>query len=185
LSGEATYCHENLHAGVQVLYDRAIVKSEKGQPDKLLYNLKGGYIAKDQQLAASVEQEPNKDNKSSVNIPVLNIFSLQYLYTLTDTLKFGFGASVEKHSARGPEIHTATEYKVDKDTVIKSKFSFVNSSVADDRDFRVAVGLKQNVTERVNVTVGADLNARAILGTGKSTLGTTKPHSFGFDVKFQ
>jgi len=179
-----------LYSGLQVSYDKAIVPKdvpENDAPkDKLLYNLKGGYLADDQQLIVSVENQLNKDKNTVATAPILNIFSLNYLYTISNALKFGFGASVEKQNVKGPELHTSTEYKVDKDTFVKTKVSLINSAVADDRDFRVAIGVKQNVTERVNVTVGADINARAVLATpGKSTLGTTKPHSFGFEVKFQ
>jgi hypothetical protein len=184
-SGELTYHNDKIHAGVSATYDRAANQDQ--DKDKFNYNIKAGYIAQDQQFVVSVENQPNKDKKTTAVSPVLSIFSVNYLYSLSSALKFGFGAAVEKKNLRGPEIHTSTEYKVDKDTVIKSKLSFVNSSAAEDRDVRLAVAVKQNVSERVNVTVGADINARALLQTprGPANLGATKPHSFGFEVKFQ
>jgi len=92
---------------------------------------------------------------------------------------------VERNNVKGTEGSAAVEYKVDKDTVLKTKVTIVNAPNADDRELRFGVACKQNVSERVNVTVGADINARALLGApGKSNLGTTKPHSFGFEVKF-
>jgi len=190
-SGEATYRHEKVFAGVSATFDQAVKGKEtpeKDQPkDKLNYNLKGGYVAHDQQFVISVENQPNKDKKTIAVSPILSIFSVNYLYVLSAALKFGFGASVEKKNLQGPAVHTSTEYKVDKDTVVKGKLSFVNSAAAEDRDIRLAVAVKQNVTERVNVTVGADINARALLQTprGPANLGSTKPHSFGFEVKFQ
>ena len=190
-SGEATYRHDKLYAGVSATFDQAVKgkeTAEKDQPkDKFNYNLKGGYVANDQQFVVSVENQPNKDKKTVAVAPVLSFFSVGYLYVLSSALKFGFGASVEKKNIKGPEVHTSTEYKVDKDTVVKGKLSFVNAAAPEDRDIRAAVAVKQNVTERVNVTLGADINARALLQTprGPANLGSTKPHSFGFEVKFQ
>jgi len=68
---------------------------------------------------------------------------------------------------------------------VKGKLSVIQAAKPEDKEFRVAVAAKQNVTERVTVTVGADINARAVLGApGKGPAGG-KPHSFGFEVKFQ
>jgi len=107
------------------------------------------------------------------------------LYTLSSALKFAFSASVERNNLKGTEVSAGGEYKVDKDTVCKGKFTVVQAPNPDDREFRLGLAVKQNVTERVNVTVGADINARALLGApGKVSLGSTKPHSFGFEVKF-
>jgi len=190
-TGEVTYRHDKMFGGVSLAYDQAIrgkETPEKDQPvDKFNYCLKGGYIASDQQFIVAVENTQNKDKKTIAVSPVLSIFSVNYLYVLSSALKFGFGAAVEKKNLKGPEIHTSTEYKVDKDTVVKGKLSFVSAAAPEDRDVRVAVAVKQNVTERVNVTVGADINARALLQTprGPANLGSTKPHSFGFEVKFQ
>jgi hypothetical protein len=190
-NGELTYRHDNLYAGAEIKFDKAIrggpEVAEKDQPnDRTFWNIKGGYLSSDQQFVLAIENQLNKDKKTSGQVPILNLLNINYLYTLTSALKFGFGASVERHNAKGTELHAATEYKADKDSIFKSKFSVVNAPVADDRDFRLALTLKQNVSDRVNVTVGADINARALLGTpGKSTLGTTKPHSYGFELKFQ
>jgi len=187
-NGEVAYRHENIFAGAEVKFDKAIrgaeETAEKDQPkDRLLYNLKGGYQAADQQFTITIENQLNKDKKTSGAVPILNIFGVNYLYALTSALKFGFGAAVERHNAKGTEVHAATEYKADKDSIFKSKFSLVNAPAADDREFRLAFALKQNVSDHVNVTVGADVNARALLG--KANLGSTKPHSYGFEVKFQ
>jgi len=189
-NGEITYRHEDLFVGAEVKLDKAIrggeETPEKDQPkDRILYNVKGGYHSGDHQFTIAVENQLNKDKKTSTQVPILNLFNVNYLYLISSALKFGFGASVERHSAKGTEIHASTEYKADKDSVFKFKSSFVNSAIADDREFRLGFALKQNVSEHVNVTVGADVNARALLGTGKSTLGSTKPHSYGFEVKFQ
>jgi len=108
------------------------------------------------------------------------------LYTVSNAIKFAFGVSVERHNLKGTEVSAGGEYKVDKDTVVKGKFTVVQAAAPEDREFRLGLAAKQNVTERVNVTVGADVNARALLGApGKASLGSTKPHSFGFEVKFQ
>jgi len=97
------------------------------------------------------------------------------------------GVSVERGDVKGTEVHVGGEYKVDKDTTVKGKFSVVNATNVDDREFRIGVATKQNVTDRVSITVGADINARALIGSpnGKCSLGSTKAHSFGFEVKFQ
>jgi hypothetical protein len=190
-NGELTYRHDRLYAGAELKYDLAIRGGpevlEKDQPkDRSLWNLRGGYIAADQQFVLSVENQFNKDKKTTAQVPVLNLLNINYLYAITAALRFGFGASVERHNAKGTEFHAATEYKADTDSVFMGKVSVVNAPVPDDREFRLALALKQNLSERVNVTVGADINARALLGTpGKATLGTTKPHSYGFELKFQ
>jgi len=189
ITGELTLRHENLFGGVDVKYDHPLPAPEgKAQPEYRLISLKGGYISKEQQAVASLESQRNKDKSTSDKNPYLSILNMFYMYSISDALKFGFGVSVEKQNLKGIEVHAATDYKIDKSTSVKSKFSFVSSSAStpDNRDFRIGLAAKQNVSERVNVTVGADINARSLIGTpGKCTTGTTKPHSFGFEIKFQ
>jgi len=192
-NGELTFRHDNIHAGADIRYDKAIVAvpaegAEKPKPlaDRLLYNVKLGYLTDQLQVVAFVEDQMNKEPNAAT--PIFHTFNMNFLYTLTSAIKLGFGFSVERNNEKPVEISAAGEYKVDKDTSLKGKFSVVNAKVADDREFRLGLALKQNVTERVNVTVGADLNTRAILGTPgnpASAPGSTKPHSFGFEVKFQ
>jgi len=182
-NGEVTLCHEKFFVGTDVRYDQAVrgeVAEDKQPKDRQLYNVRGGYIENDLQFIAALENQLHKDKKT-----VLQLFNLNFLYSISNSLKFGFGFSVERNNVKGTEGSAAVEYKADKDTVFKTKFAIVNAPNADDREFRFGVACKQNVSERVNVTVGADINARALLGApGKSNLGTTKPHSFGFEVKF-
>jgi len=187
ITGELTVRHENLFGGVDVKYDYPLPAPEgKVQSERRLISVKGGYISEEQQAVASLETQINKDKTTSEKNPYLSILNMFYLYSISDALKFGFGVSVEKQNLKGIEVHAGTDYKIDKSTSVKSKFSFVSASTPDNRDFRIGLAAKQNVSERVNVTVGADINARSLIGTpGKSTLGNTKPHSFGFEIKFQ
>jgi len=180
-NGEVTFRHDNIHAGVDVRFDQDLHGEGK---NRNLVNVKGGYIDGDQHFIVSVENQINKDKKTSTEHPLLNLFNVNYLYHLSSILKFGFGASVERANLKGTELHVSTEYKVDKDTSLKSKFSFVQAKT-EDREFRLAFAAKQNVTERVNVAVGADINARQLFGVPGGKTGASKPHSFGFEVKFQ
>jgi len=192
-NGELTIRHDDIHVGVDVRYDKAVVAAvpEGGEKpkdvpqDRMLPNVKLAYLTEPLQVVASVEDQLNRDKATSAKTPVFHLFNLNFLYTFSSAIKLGFGASVERSNAKGVEIAAGSEYKVDKDTVLKGKFSVVNAPAPEEREFRLGVAMKQNVTERVNVTVGADLNARALLAPGSAAPGTTKPHSFGFEVKFQ
>jgi len=187
-TGELSLRRDSLHGGVDIKYDHPFpaIEGKELNSERRLISFKGGYLSKEQQVVASIESQVNKDKKTVDKAPYLSILNVFYLYSISDILKFGFGASLEKQNLKGTEVHAATEYKVDKDTLVKSKFSFVHSQVPDNREFRISLAAKQNVSEHVNVTVGADINARALIGTpGKNTLGNTKPHSFGFEIKFQ
>jgi len=136
----------------------------------------------------SAESQINRDKNTVAKTPIFHLFNFNFLYTVSSAIRVAFGATVERNNAKGVELSAAGEYKVDKDTVLKGKFSVVNADKADDREFRLGFAGKQNLSERVNVTVGADINARALLGTSGAPAGfpgTTKPHSFGFEVKFQ
>jgi len=184
-NGELTVRHEDIHAGVDVRYDQAMVgKPENDAPkDRWLFNFKAGYITPKFQAVVFAEDQINKD-KATASTPVLHLLNFNFLYSVTDAVKFAFGSSVERNNVRGVELNAGGEYKVDANTVVKGKFTVVQSPKPDEREFRLGLAAKQNLTERVNVTVAADLNARAILGT-PSSLGSTKAHSFGFEVKFQ
>jgi len=196
-NGEVTIRHENIHGGVDIRHDKAVLapaaegaeKPKEVPTDRTMYNVKLAYLTDELQVVGFVENQVNKDAATSAKTPIYHLFNMNFLYTLSAAIKLGFGVSVERNNAKGVEIAAAGEYKVDKDTSFKGKFSVVNAPSADDREMRLGIALKQNVTERVNVTVGADLNARAILGTpgnpAAGVPGTTKPHSFGFEVKFQ
>jgi len=185
-NGEATLHHENVHAGFDIRYDQAVPssKAEGEQPkDRLLYNLKAAHITPEFQALVFAEDQVNKDKVTSAKTPILHLLNFNFLYTVSSLVKFGFGTVVERNNVRGAELNAGGEYKVDKDTVVKGKFSVVQAPKPEDRDFRVAIAAKQNITEHVNVTVGADINVRDLL-VAPGGLGT-KPHSFGFDVKFQ
>jgi len=195
-NGELTFRHDNIYAGADIRYDKAMVAAtadttgEKPKPlaDRLLYNVKLGYLTDQLQVVAFVEDQLNKEPGATT--PIFHTFNMNFLYTLTAAIKLGFGFSVERNNEKPVEISAAGEYKLDRDTSLKGKFSMVAAKNADDKEFRLGLAMKQNVTERVNVTVGADLNTRAILGQGTpgtagSAPGSTKPHSFGFEVKFQ
>jgi len=188
-NGEFTLRHEDVHAGADIRFDQAVpaASPEGEQPkDRFLYNFKAAYVTPDFQAMAHAEDQVNKEKTTVAKFPVFHLLNFNFLYAVTSAIKFGFGASVERNNARGVELSTGGEYKVDKDTVVKGKFSVVQAPKPEDREFRIGVAAKQNLTERVNVTVGADINARALLGApGAASLGTTKPHSFGFEVKFQ
>jgi len=192
-NGELTFRHDDIHVGVDIRFDKAVVaaalegEKPKDLPsDRVLYNVKLGYLTDPLQVVASVEDQLNRDKATSAKTPVFHLFNLNFLYTLSSAIKLGFGASVERNNAKGVEIAAGSEYKLDRDTVLKGKFSVVNAIAPEDKEFRLGVALKQNVTDRVNVTVGADLNTRQLLGTpGSAAPGTSKPHSFGFEVKFQ
>jgi predicted porin len=184
LAGEISVRHDQVHIGVDAKYDKAHQPSETSK-DKLALGLKGGYVSKEQQLVVSFENQPNSDKKTSKTIPHWNIFGLSYLHSLSEYLRFGFGIAVEQQNNKPTEVHVATEYKVDKELTLKKKISFVAAKDAENRELRVVVAAKQNLNERVSVTVGADINARAVLGTHGKSISGTKPHSFGFEVKFQ
>jgi len=188
-NGELTVRHENVYAGADIRFDQAVPApsaAEGEQPkDRLLCNFKAGYVTPDFQVLAYAEDQVNKDKGTLAQFPILHILSFNFLCAFSNAIKFGFGASVERNNIRGVELNAGGEYKVDKDTVVKGKFSVVQAQKADDREFRLGLAAKQNITDRVNVTVGADVNARAMLGTPGTTLGNTKPHSYGFEIKFQ
>jgi hypothetical protein len=188
-NGEVTVRHENIHAGADVRFDQAVpaANPEGEQPkDRFLYNFKAAYVTSEFQAMAHAEDQVNKEKTTLSKYPVYHLLNFNFLYAVTSAIKFGFGASVERNNARGVELSAGGEYKVDKDTVVKGKFSVVQAAKPDDREFRIGLAAKQNLSERVNVTVGADVNARALLGApGGASLGATKPHSFGFEVKFQ
>jgi len=185
-NAEATFKHENFHVGADVRFDQA-VRGEAVEVhqlhDRALYNVRGGYLSDSQHFVLSVENQLHRDKKT-----ILNLFAVNYLYFVSYLVRFGFAASVERNNLRGTEVAVGGEYKVDKDTTLRGKFTVVQAIKEEDREFRVGLAAKQNLSDRVNVTVGADINARALLGAPnhhKLNLGTTKPHSFGFEVKFQ
>jgi len=184
-TGEVTVRKDDWHAGTDVRFDQAVPGTGSDVPsNRVLLNFKAGYVTPAFQATVFAEDQLNKDKESSAKFPVLHLLNFNFLYSLSDAVKFGFGATVERNNARGVEVSAGGEYKVDKDTSLKGKFTVVQTPKPDDREFRVGLSAKQNLSNNVNVTVGADLNARAILGTPGS-LGTSKPHSFGFEVKFQ
>jgi len=182
-NGELTVkAHEKIYAGASALYDQAVKGEGVGDhpSDRKLYNVKAGYIDTYQQAIVSFENQLAKDKKT-----IYELFNFFYSYTLSSAIKFAVGATVERKNLKGTELHVAGEYKVDKDTVVKGKVSVIQAAKPEDKEFRVAIATKQNVTERVNVTVGADINARALLGAPGKIQSSGKPHSFGFEVKFQ
>jgi len=184
-NGEMTVCQDNIHAGVAAQYDQAVPgQGEEQVKDRILMNYKAGYLTPAFQAVVFAEDQVNKDKATSTAAPLLHLLNFNFLYSVTEAIKFGFGTTIERDNVRGTEVNAGGEYKVDKNTTVKGKFSVVQSPKPDDREFRLGFAVKQNLTERINVTVGADLNARAMLGTPTS-LGSTKPHSFGFEVKFQ
>jgi hypothetical protein len=114
-SGELTYrASDKVYAGVSATFDQAIrgkETPEKDQPkDKFNYNFKGGYITNDQQFVASIENQQNKDKKTAIISSVLSFFSVNYLYSLSSALKFGFGASLRREISRDlkstPQLNT-------------------------------------------------------------------------------
>jgi len=192
-NGEFTFRHDNIHVGTDIRYDHAVnahaeegaAKAKDALENRMLLNFKAGYLTDQIQVVVSAEDQINRDKATSAKTPVYHFLNFNVLYALSSAVKAGFGLTLERTQAKGAEIHAGGEYKVDRDTVLKGKFGVVNADKEDDREFRISLAAKQNITERMNVTMGCDVNARAI-PTGKGGFpGATKPHSFGFEIKFQ
>jgi len=190
-NAEAVICYPAfLFWGADVRYDTAVrgppETPENDQPkDQYFLSGKAGAVVDSNQVTVSFENAANKDKKTSKANPVLSTFNLGYFQTVNDAIKVAFGFSAEIKNVKGIEFTAGGEYKVDKDTSLKGKFGLVGAKESADREFRLGLGVKQNVSEHAVVTVGADINARSLLGGPPGVNLGGKPHSFGFEVKFQ
>jgi len=190
-NGELTFRYPDyLYWGADVRYNSAIpgpsTLSVSEQPvDQHFWNAKVGFISEDHQINIALEQSENKDKKTQKANPVLQTLNLGFFQTINESLKLAFGFTAERANVKGIEFATAGEYKVDKSTSLKSKFSVVGAKDEADKEFRLGLAVKQLVAEHATVTVGADINARALLGGPQAEVGSSKPHSFGFEIKFQ
>jgi len=190
-NGEVVFRYpENLYWGADLRYDSAVrgpaETAEADQPkDQFFWNAKAGVVLESNQFHIGFENLANKDKKTNKANPVLSTFNVGFFQAVNESIKVAFGFSAELKNVKGIEFNAGSEYKVDKDTSLKGKFGFVGAKDAADREFRLGLGVKQTVSEHAVVTVGADVNARSLLGGPNVNLGSTKPHSFGFEVKFQ
>jgi len=141
------------------------------------WNAKAGYGAKGQQLAVLCEYKKNDKKEDTKPITVT---TLGYHQVVSESTKFAASFTVEEHKTIPTTVQFGGEYKVDSNTTVKSKVnvSFDNSS-NKAHDFRLGLGLKQNLSHHLVATVGADLNVRHICG---QNFGNA--HSFGCEIKF-
>jgi len=184
LNAEAVFRYpENVFWGVDIRYDVPVrdpdTKSELKKTTHF-WNAKASYVAELFQATVHLENVSNR-GKTADDHPTLSLLHLSLLQHVNLSTKFAAGLSVEQKNLQGAGIALATEHKVDKDTVLKGKLAVTWADAPNDREFRVALGAKQQVSEHAAITLGADINTRAILG---SATGSTKPHSFGFEIKW-
>jgi len=190
-NGELTFRYPDyLYWGVDLRYNSAIrgpiELSESEQPvDQHFWNAKVGLISDAHHINIAFEETENKDKKTLKASPVLKTLNLGFFQTINESIKLAFGFTAEMKNVKGIEFATAGEYKVDKNTALKGKFTVIGAKDEADREFRLGLAVKQLVAEHATVTVGADVNARGLLGGPQAELGSSKPHSFGFEVKFQ
>jgi len=189
-NGEVVFRYpDHLFWGVDLRHDTAVRGTvdtpEADQPtDQFFWNAKAGISLDTHHIHVGFENVANKDKKTNKANPSLHNLNVGFFQTVSESIKVAWAFSAEVKNVKGIEFNAGGEYKVDKDTLLKSKFSFAGAKDPVDREFRFGLGVKQTVSEHTTVTVGADVNARSLLGGPNINLGSTKPHSFGFEVKF-
>jgi len=181
---------ENLFWGVDLRYDHAVRDTdlrtaEADQPkNQFFWNAKAGIASPHgYQSHLAIENGVNRDKKTNKDFPTLSTISFNFFQEVSTAVKFATSFALEQRNVVGPRAHVGGEYKVDKDTAVKGKFGVGWADKEANREFRLGLGVKQQVSEHASITVGADINARALLGGHHVDLGNTKPHTFGFELK--
>jgi hypothetical protein len=94
-------------------------------------------------------------------------------------LKVAARASTDVKGAVGHGATLASEYKFDDLTTLKSKVSLQTfTDESKPAEARVSLGLKQLLSANFTATLGADVNARQLLGSNSGG-----DHTFGLELK--
>jgi len=106
------------------------------------------------------------------------LFGVGWLQELSSNWKFAVNFVVSNNrEAAEPTCVIASEGKIDVDTTLKGKIAV--KAAKKTTDCRVGLALKQKINSHLTVTIGSDLNARALLNQGLEGEG----HSLGFEIK--
>jgi hypothetical protein len=163
---------QNLYWGVNATYTHnALKKGEKpAEGDKVSPWLVQGrlhYVQPESSLTVAYEVDPQSKDKPKV--PQL---SLSWFQTVNPSLSVATSFVIPPGNKK-PKCIVASDHKWDAQTSVKSKVT-----VGDDN--RVAIALKQNLSQFAVATIGADLNANKLVGSSSGT-----DHSFGFELQLK
>jgi len=163
LSGVAAY-EKSYTIGGKVIYATGYTKGSTAVEPAVSWGVRAAYV---QPLWAAVFGVAHAAGSEKVGGT--------YYQKVTDSTTVASTFEVDRLSKESPGASVAGEYKYASDTTFKGKFG-----VTPTKDFRLGAALQQNWTSAATVTIGADLNALALLGTNKGAA-----HSFGFEVKLK
>jgi len=189
-NGEAVVRYpESLYWGVDLRFDSAIREPDLNTPEseqpknQLFWNAKGSYVSGNNQVTLGFENVANKDKKTNKANPSLSSVTIGFYRVINDSFKLALGVNHEVKQLKGTEVTLGGEYKLDKDSLLKSKIGFVDAKDNADREIRLGLGLKQNLSENCTATLGADVNVRAVFARPDTKLGSTKPTPCGIEIK--
>jgi len=185
-NGEVVFRYpEFLFWGVDIRFDSAVRGTsdthESEQPkNQIFWNARTGYVSDKNHVTVGFENVANKDKKTSKHNPALSTVSVNLFRVVNESFKIAFGVNHEIKQVKGTEINVGGEYKLDKHTSLKGKLAIVEAKDSGDREVRLGLAAKQSLTENSVVTLGADINTRALW---PQQVGSTKPTSLGFEIK--
>jgi len=129
-----------------------------------------GYSQDDWQLTARGTHDHKEDS---------TIFGVSFFHKISDVARWALSFDADQAWTRGPICAVAADYKLDKATTLKGKWS-VKAETSKQPEMRLGLTAKQQITPFFTASLGADLNLRNLLG---ESIGDA--HSFGLELKLQ
>jgi len=151
------------------------VGTEYGEVDNAMgiskYNAKLTYVTPNSEALFGVNYKKESDKFT---------YKTSWFQRLSSRLNYGVNFTTKIGEKNGFQTSAVVvgEYQVDEHTTLRAK---TTTKAAENKvypNLRIGFGISQRLSEGVTATIGADLNARHLFGSGPEG----PPHSLGFEV---